>query len=56
VRGVITARAVKLHASADVEGDIAHDELVIEAGARFNGRSVRKEPQPAPALTVVGAE
>jgi cytoskeletal protein CcmA (bactofilin family) len=56
VRGVITARTVKLHGSADVEGDIAHDELVIEAGARFNGRSVRKEPQPAPALTVVGAE
>ena len=56
VRGVITARSVRLHATADVEGDIAHDELAIEAGARFNGRSVRKEPQPALALTVVGAE
>jgi cytoskeletal protein CcmA (bactofilin family) len=55
VRGTIAARSVKLHATADVEGDIAHDELIVEAGARFNGRSVRKEPQPALALTVVGA-
>ena len=46
VRGTITARSVRLHASADVEGDIAHAELAIEAGARFNGRSQRSEPAP----------
>lgn len=53
VRGTINARAVKLHASGEVEGDITHAELVIEAGARFNGRSVRKEPEPV--LQVVTA-
>ncbi|THD78301.1 MAG: polymer-forming cytoskeletal protein [Phenylobacterium sp.] len=54
VRGTITARSVRLHASADVEGDIAHAELSIEAGARFNGRSQRLEPPP-PSLQVVSA-
>ena len=47
VRGTITARSVRLYASADVEGDIAHAELAIEAGARFNGRSARAEPVAA---------
>jgi cytoskeletal protein CcmA (bactofilin family) len=53
VRGVISARAVKLHASADVEGDITHGELAVEAGARFTGRSIRAEAPP-PVLQVVG--
>jgi len=43
VRGAIAARSVKLHASAQVEGDITHAELAVESGARFNGRSVRAE-------------
>lgn len=55
VRGVITARAVTLHASADVDGDINAGELAIEAGARFVGRSFRPEPVP-PVLTVAAAE
>lgn len=42
VAGTITARAVKLFASAQVDGDIVHDQLAIEPGARFVGRSVRR--------------
>lgn len=52
VRGAITARSVRLHASADIEGDISHAEIAIDAGARFVGRSLRLVPAE-PALTVV---
>ena len=55
VRGSITARSVRLHASADVEGDISHTELAMDAGARFNGRSLRAETPAPPALSVVTA-
>jgi cytoskeletal protein CcmA (bactofilin family) len=54
VRGEINARSVHLRATADVEGDITHAELVVEAGARFVGRSLRLEPV-APTLSVVPA-
>jgi cytoskeletal protein CcmA (bactofilin family) len=53
VRGAITARSVRLHASADVEGDVAHAEIAIESGARFVGRSLRLEPVESRALAVV---
>ncbi|HEX3700266.1 MAG TPA: polymer-forming cytoskeletal protein [Phenylobacterium sp.] len=53
VLGQISARAVRLYATADVEGDITYAELAIEAGARFNGRSLRSET--APALQVLTA-
>lgn len=62
VCGTISARQVRLWATAHVEGDITHGELSIEAGARFEGRSlVRAQPsEPAaeasPALSVVAAE
>jgi cytoskeletal protein CcmA (bactofilin family) len=55
VRGAISARSVKLYASAQVEGDITHAELAIESGARFNGRSVRAEAA-APLQVVTAAE
>lgn len=41
VAGTISARAVKLYASAQVDGDITHAQLAIEPGARFAGRSLR---------------
>ena len=41
VAGAISARSVKLFASAQVDGDIAHAQLAVEPGARFVGRSVR---------------
>jgi cytoskeletal protein CcmA (bactofilin family) len=41
VVGLVTARMVRLHATAQVEGDITHGQLAIDAGALFSGRSVR---------------
>jgi cytoskeletal protein CcmA (bactofilin family) len=41
VTGTITAKQVKLHASAHVDGDVTHEELAIEAGAYFQGRSMK---------------
>jgi cytoskeletal protein CcmA (bactofilin family) len=46
VAGLITARTVRLFATAKVDGDITHGQLSIEAGAHFAGRSVKLgEPQ-----------
>ncbi|THD66903.1 polymer-forming cytoskeletal protein [Phenylobacterium sp.] len=46
VAGTITAKTVRLFASAKVDGDITHGQLAIEAGAHFAGRSVKlDEPQ-----------
>lgn len=54
VAGAISARLVQLAASARVEGDVTHAQLVIEAGAAFEGRSRRQAPEPA-ALPAPGA-
>lgn len=61
VSGTISARQVRLWASARVDGDITHAELSIETGAHFEGRSLvfpevaADAPEP-PALSVVAAE
>ena len=47
VKGAIQARAVRLHASAQVNGDIVHESLSMETGACFEGRSVRTPPPAA---------
>ncbi len=45
VDGAITAHQVRMVATAKVNGDVAHAELTVEAGARFLGRSLAyKEP------------
>ena len=41
VSGAIIAKQVHLHASARVEGDITQEQLVIERGAWFSGRSTQ---------------
>jgi cytoskeletal protein CcmA (bactofilin family) len=41
VIGAITAKQVRLYASAHVDGDITHEQLTMEAGAFFQGRSLR---------------
>ena len=41
VVGTISARVVRLHATAHVDGDITHAQLAIDAGAHFTGRSVK---------------
>lgn len=47
VTGAITAKQVRLYASAHVDGDITHEQLTMEAGAYFQGRSLRFQ-RPAP--------
>jgi cytoskeletal protein CcmA (bactofilin family) len=51
VIGSIAAKDVKLFAGCTVKGDIAHEQLVIEPGASFEGRSLRDQ-QPAPSLAL----
>ena len=49
VHGSICAKQVRLLAGCSVEGDISHEQLIIEPGAIFEGRSVRQD-QPVRAL------
>jgi len=41
VIGSVTAKTVRLYATAHVDGDITHAELAIDAGASFQGRSLK---------------
>jgi len=47
-RGEIEAQSVKLYATARVEGDIVHEQLQVEAGAVFEGRSHQAKRLAAP--------
>ena len=38
VNGTIKGLSVNLHSTANVDGDIFHEELAVEAGAVFNGQ------------------
>ena len=49
VLGSIDAKQVKLLAGCVVEGDISHEQLIIEPGAIFEGRSLRHQ-RPVAAL------
>ena len=62
VTGAITSKQVRLYASAQVDGDITHEQLTMEAGAYFQGRSMRFQrtaatsaSTPAVTPTVVSA-
>jgi cytoskeletal protein CcmA (bactofilin family) len=48
VTGSISARQVKLHPSAKVEGDITYDQLSIDNGAFFEGRCIKNKGDAAP--------
>jgi cytoskeletal protein CcmA (bactofilin family) len=64
VSGSITAKQVRLYGACHVDGDITHEQLAMETGAFFQGRSLRLQrqsagaspatsapkPEPAPAL------
>ena len=45
--GVICGRKVELTRSAQVSGDVVHDDLSIEAGARIDGEVRRSDAKPA---------
>ena len=52
VSGSITAKQVRLYGACHVDGDITHEQLAMETGAFFQGRSLRLQ---RPAQTSVGA-
>jgi len=55
VTGAVSAKQVRLYGTAVVEGDITHEQLAMESGAQFQGRSLRLQrpaPAPAPAAAV----
>ena len=56
VTGAISARSVKLFATAHVDGDIIHDQLAIEAGAHFAGRSLKGPPASEQLSRPIAAE
>ena len=52
VIGSITAKQVRLYGACYVDGDITHEQLAIESGAFFQGRSLKfQRPAPAQAAT-----
>jgi cytoskeletal protein CcmA (bactofilin family) len=51
VVGAVSAKQVRLYGTAYVDGDITHEQLAMETGAFFQGRSLkfnRAAPQAAP--------
>ena len=49
VTGSITAKQVRLFGACRVDGDITHEQLAMETGAFFQGRSLRLQRAAAPA-------
>ncbi len=49
VVGALTAKQIRLYGTAYVDGDITHEQLAMETGAFFQGRSLRFQRAPAPA-------
>lgn len=55
VIGAIQAKQVRLFASAGVEGDITAEQLAIEPGASFEGRSIKLQRSQPPAASIAPA-
>ncbi|ALL13497.1 bactofilin family protein [Caulobacter henricii] len=56
VVGAITSKQVRLYGTSYIDGDITHEQLAMETGAFFQGRSLkfqRPAHQPAPVPTPV---
>jgi cytoskeletal protein CcmA (bactofilin family) len=51
VSGSITAKQVRLYGACHVEGDITHEQLAMETGAFFQGRSLRLQRAAASQAT-----
>ncbi|WP_442957651.1 bactofilin family protein [Phenylobacterium sp.] len=52
VIGQISAKQVRLHGTAYVDGDITHEQLAMESGAFFQGRSLKfQRPAAPPAIS-----
>jgi len=48
VIGSITAKQIRLLATAHIDGDITHEQLAMETGASFQGRSLKFQRPAAP--------
>ena len=49
VMGSVAAKTVRLYGTANVDGDITHEQLAMETGAQFQGRSLKfQRPASAP--------
>jgi len=48
VTGSITANQVRLYGACHVDGDITHEQLAMETGAFFQGRSLRLQRSGSP--------
>ena len=48
VVGAITAKQIRLFATAFIDGDITHEQLAMETGACFQGRSLKFQRPGAP--------
>ena len=56
VTGSVSAKQVRLYGTAVVDGDITHEQLAMETGAQFQGRSLKfQRPAPAAAQAPVAA-
>lgn len=57
VVGSVTAKQVRLYGTSYIDGDITHEQLAMETGAFFQGRSLKFQrpaaPQPQPAASPV---
>jgi cytoskeletal protein CcmA (bactofilin family) len=53
ITGTLTAKQVRLTATAYVDGDITHEQLAIEAGAFFQGRSLKFQRPPTAPVALV---
>ncbi len=54
VIGSISAKQVRLYASCHIDGDITHEQLTMEAGAFFQGRSLKFQRTSAPVAAITG--
>jgi cytoskeletal protein CcmA (bactofilin family) len=51
--GAVTAKQVRLYGTSYIDGDITHEQLAMETGAFFQGRSLKfQRPAPPPATPV----
>jgi cytoskeletal protein CcmA (bactofilin family) len=46
--GAITAKQVRLYGTSYIDGDITHEQLAMETGAFFQGRSLKFQRPAAP--------
>jgi cytoskeletal protein CcmA (bactofilin family) len=57
VVGSVTAKQVRLYGTSYIDGDITHEQLAMETGAFFQGRSLKFQrpaaPQPQPTASPV---